>query len=323
MKIIAIPRNGFGNRMQMLASSQLMATQLNAELFVHWTEQSVFRAPHQEIFEEIPGVSFLDHSTSDSPISLELPTFTNFDRDKNRITLKNLRVGDQAFMPTLRRMLRRYPEASEIWIESGEKFLLGQKRSFKDSTEFRKSRMDFYKEIKFNKRIIENSNSLLRQLGSEYYAIHIRDTDRKSETVNNESLINEILGNRSNIKLPKKKFFIASDNSIRGAELKDLLSQKGFEAFFDANKNRDRLNPDEVQGSVVDWLALKGARTVVSFGGTTFSYEAVVAGNSFNSRVHLKPKILRRCLKKLSKEVLLLKLYGKLPFVHIFIWRKR
>jgi hypothetical protein len=323
MKIIAIPRNGFGNRMQMLASSYLMARQLNAELFVHWTEQPVFRAQHQEIFEEIPGVNFLDYPTSDSPILLELPTFTNFDRDKNRITLKNLRVGDQAFMPTLRRMLRRYPGASEIWIESGEKFSLNQKRSFKDSTEFRKSRLDFYKEITFNKRIVENSHSLLSQLGSEYCAIHIRDTDRKSETVNNESLISEILGNHSNRKVSEKKIFIASDNTMRGAEIKDLLKQKGFEVFFDADKNRDRLNPDEVQGSVVDWLALRGAKTVVSFGGTTFSYEAIVAGNSFDSRVHLKPKILRRCLNRFSNEVLLLNLYGKLPFVHIFIRGKR
>jgi hypothetical protein len=321
MKIIAIPRNGFGNRMQMLASSYLMARQLNAELFVHWTEQPVFRAQHQEIFEEIPGVNFLDYPTSDSPILLELPTFTNFDRDKNRITLKNLRVGDQAFMPTLRRMLRKHPEASEIWIESGEKFSLDQKRTFNDSASFRESRMAFYREIKFNKKIIENSKLLLGQLGSDYRAVHIRDTDRKSETVNNERLTKEIFRNRSNVTAPEKRFFIASDDAIRGAELKDLLIQKDLEVYFDAGKNRNRLNPNEVQESIVDWLALKGAQSVISFGGTTFSYEAVVAGNSFNSRVHLKPQIHRRCLSKLSKEVLLFNLYGKLPFMHIFLRR--
>jgi hypothetical protein len=323
MKIIAIPRNGFGNRMQMLASSYLMATQLNAELFVHWTEQPVFRASRKEIFEEIPKVNFLDYPISSPPVSFELPTFTNFDRDKNRITLKNLRVGDQAFMPTLRRILRRYPEASEIWIESGEKFSLNQKRSFKDSADFRKSRLDFYKEIKFNKRIVESSNALLSQLGSEYCAIHIRDTDRKSETVSNERLISEIFGNKPNGKVSEKKFFIASDNTIRGAEFKDLLTRKGFEVFFDPDKNRDRLNPDEVQASVVDWLALREAKTVVSFGSTTFSYEAVVAGNSFDSRVHLKPKIFRQGLNRISKEFLLLKLYKKLPFVHVFIKGKK
>lgn len=321
MKIIAIPRNGFGNRMQMLASSYLMATQLNAELFVYWTEQPVFRAPHQEIFEEIPGVNFLDYSTADSPSTLELPTFTNYDRDKNRITLKNLRVGDQAFMPTLRRMLDKFPGVAEIWIESGEKFLLDQRRTFKDSASFRESRMAFYDKVKFNKRIIENSKLLLSQLGNEYCAMHIRDTDRKSETVNNERLIKEIFRNRPNVKVSEKKIFIASDDSIRGTELKDLLIQKDLEVFFDADKVRDRLNPTEVQGSIVDWLALKRAQSVISFGGTTFSYEAVVAGNSFNSRVHLKPQIHRRCLNKLGKEVLLFNLYGKLPFMHVFLRR--
>ena len=323
MKIIAIPRNGFGNRMQMLASSHLMAKQLNAELFVHWTEQPVFKASHQVLFDEIPGVKFLDKLELGTSDTMELPRFTNLDRDKKRITLKNLRIGDQSFMPTLRYMLAMNPEASEIWIDSGEKFLLEGKRNFKDSEKFRKSRMEFYDGIKFNGNIIEASSSLMNRLGSEYWAIHIRYNDRRKETIDNRSIIRKVTRSGPITNNLGKKVFIASDDTSRGEDLQNLLEHEGFQVFFDVNKNRNRLNSNEVQEAIVDWLALKKAKSVVSFGGTTFSYEAVVAGDSFKSRVYLNPQIHRRCLNKLSKEVLLFNLYGKLPFAHAFIKGKK
>jgi hypothetical protein len=321
MKIIAVPRNGFGNRMQMLASSTLLAKRLDAELIVHWTPQPVFKAQSGQIFDEVPGVRFVDYPDLESSYPFEMPTFTNFDSENNRITLKNLRVGDQAFMPSLKRILQTHSEISEIWIESGEKFLFEQDRNFQDSPEFRRLRMNFYNQVKFQKSILHNLNSLLSQVGEEFWAVHIRDNDRKSETIHNAKIVKEIQKNKSKVEKIGKTVFLASDNARRGVELKALLEKEGYDVFFDEAKNRDRLNPDEAQESIVDWLALRNAKCIVSFGGTTFSYEALVAGNSFDSRIYLKPSKGRRALSKIHKEALLFRLYGKIPFIQ-FILRK-
>ena len=182
--------------------------------------------------------------------------------------------------------------------------------------------MEFYNQIVFNRGILDNSDSLLSQLGEVFWAVHIRDNDRKSEAIYNDRIIKEIRRNKSQIEEIGRRVFLASDNTRRGVELKALLEKEGYEVFFDEAKNRDRLNPYEAQESIVDWLALKNAKCVVSFGGTTFSYEALVAGDSFDSRIYLKPSTRKRILSKIRKVILLFKLYGKIPFTQIILGGK-
>jgi hypothetical protein len=189
MKIIAIPRNGIGNRLQMLASSYKLAKDLDAELVVAWSEQTVFKASFTDIFEEIPKATVLNYGELEQFSEINLPKFTHFDKRKNRITMKNLRLGDQFFVHDLEKLLETSNEDTEIWIESGEKFSLNEHPNFRDSSQFRAARLDFYNKIKFNKKILEKYNSISKNTGSKYWAIHIRGTDRISETISNSRII--------------------------------------------------------------------------------------------------------------------------------------
>ena len=321
MRIIAIPRNGIGNRLQMLASSYKLAKDLDAELVVAWSEQTVLKASFTDIFEEIPKATVLNYGELEQFSEINLPKFTHFDKRKNRITMKNLRLGDQFFVRDLEKFLETSNEDTEIWIESGEKFSLNEQPNFRDSSEFRAARLDFYNKIKFNKKIIEKYNSISKNTGSKYWAIHIRGTDRISETISNSKIIKEVIRRETDLRLQSSTVFIASDDSKRGAELAHSLTLEGYQVIFDPEKNRNRLTGEEVPESVTDWIALKNASTVVSFGGTTYSYEACVAGNTFDSRIHLKSSDYRQIINRLQTELLFLKLYSKLPYSHSFISR--
>lgn len=321
MKIVAIPRNGIGNRLQMLASAYILARNLNADLEVHWTKQAVFRSSFNDIFEEIPCASVFEDSGNEEKSKFDLPQFTNYEKAANRVTMKNLRLGDQFFMPELKQILSQSSKETDVWVESGEKFSINEGRSFFDSLEFRAARLEFYNQIKFNPQIIEKFNLISKETGPKYWAVHIRGNDRNSESISNPKILNQLAKKQKYLRSVSATVFIASDDVGRGQDLAASLTQEGYKVIFDPNKNRNRLSSEEAQESVVDWLGLKNASSVVSYGGTTYSYEAVVAGNSYDSRIYLSQSVNRRITDRLRKEVLFFKLYGKVPLTNKFFPR--
>ena len=321
MKIIAIPRNGIGNRLQMLASAYNLAKNLDAELIILWTEQAIFKASFADIFEKFPPATVIEGSGVEKISNFDLPLFTNFNSEENRITLRNLRVGDQLFMPKLRNLLKYSNSDTEIWIESGEKFSLNEGRNFQDSPDFRSTRLDFYNQLVFNKKILQGYKSISAETGPNYWAIHLRGTDRKSESISNHEIIKKVKLRRDDLRSAGTKVFVASDDAERGLDLAKSLIGEGYTVVFDRDKNRNRLSIEEAKESVVDWLGLVHAKIVVSFGGTTYSHEAVVAGNSFESRIYLGSSIQRQVIDKIRQEALFFKLYGKLPYTLIFTSR--
>jgi hypothetical protein len=46
--------------------------------------------------------------------------------------------------------------------------------------------------------------------------------------------------------------------------------------------------------AVLDWLLLKNATAIVTSEGSTFAFEAAVAGNTYPELVLLRPRIFRR-----------------------------
>jgi hypothetical protein len=235
--------------------------------------------------------------------------------------MKNLRLGDQFFMPELRKLLKTANDKTEIWIDSGEKFQLNETQKFNDSAAFRKSRMHFYSQIRFNKKIIDKFENLSRLTGNDYWAIHLRGTDRISESESNRRIMKEVRAANSVLQEIGLNVLVTSDDTERGQEMSKLLTTKGFNVVFEEAKNRDRLTSSEAQDSIVDWLGLKNAKAVISFGQTNFSYEAITAGGTFNSRYYLKPTFRKRFSHRLKQEILFFKLYGKLPYMKRLIPR--
>ncbi len=311
MRVIAIPRNGLGNRLQMLSSSDYIAEGLGTNLEVIWTHQAVFPSDYSAVFKEIEGITFLN---SANPEIRNFRSFTNHDVVTNTITMKNLRAGDQIFIPKLREFLDRCTASTTLLIESGEKFWLKGGRYFSDSNEFRIIRKNFYQRIVYSDAVKKLVQERSIGLTDEYWAVHLRETDRLREALPIERVVKAIISSEGIHSLSSESVYIASDNEKRGMELKNRLHQLGIKTVFHADMNRDRLSLDESVESMADWVLLSRASRIVSYGSTTFSYEAAVAGGTFDRRIHIKDSIVRKTKRNVSKELLNLKLYGKLPY---------
>jgi hypothetical protein len=168
---------------------------------------------------------------------------------------------------------------------------------------------------------MEMYHSIASKTGPRYWAIHIRGTDRNSESISNSKIMRQVKLKQKYLREVSSTVYIASDDIERGLDLSNSLLRDGYKVVFDPDKNRDRLTTGEAQESVVDWLVLKNAFSVISYGGTTYSYEAVVAGGTYDARIHLKPTIFRQIIDKPRREFLFLRLYGKFPYSHSFISR--
>ena len=323
MKVVAIPRNGLGNRLQMLASCKILASDLNADFEIVWDEQDIFTSTFSTIFHSIDNTTTIDAGTTKQVFASEYPDFTNYDAEKNIITLKNLRIGDQAFMPKLRRLILSANSSTSIVVISGEKFLLNEGPSFKDSPDFRKNRQSFYRDIKFSEPVNLLVNERLSSLSSNFWAIHLRATDRSSEAMSLSKIKNAILATRYSLNLKDRNVFIASDDQERGLHLSSALTNEGFKVIFFPEINRNRLSNHEALDSIVDWILLSKARQVFSYGSTTYSYEASVAGGTFESRIHLAEGKIHQAKRMLQKELLDFRLYGKIPSTTIRLAKRK
>ena len=323
MKVVAIPRNGMGNRLQMLASCKTLATDLNADFEILWDTQEIFTSSFSTIFHSIDNAKIIDPGATQQVIAIESPNFTNYDAERNIITMKNLRIGDQAFMPKLRRLILRANSSTSIVVISGEKFLLNQKPSFKDSRDFRGMRHYFYKNIQFSEPVNLLVNERLSSLGSNFWAIHLRATDRSAETVSLIKIKDAILASNYSLNLKDRNVYIASDDQERGLQLSSALINEGFKVVFLPEINRNRLSKQEALDSIVDWILLSKARHVFSYGSTTYSYEASVAGGTFESRIYLAEGKIHQAKRMVQKELLDFRLYGKLPTTTIFLEKGR
>ena len=323
MKVVAIPRNGLGNRLQMLASCKTLATELNADFEIVWDTQEIFTSSFSAIFQSIDNTKIIDPVAIQQVIPFETPDFTNYDPENNIITLKNLRIGDQAFMPKLRRLIVSANSSTSIAVISGEKFLLSQKPSFKDSRDFRGMRQSFYKNIQFSDSVKLLVNERLSTLGRNFWSVHLRATDRSAEALSLGRITDAILVHNNSLNLKNDSVYIASDDQERGLQLSSALTDQGFKVVFIPEINRNRLSNHEALDSAVDWILLSKARQVFSYGSTTYSYEASVAVGTFESRVDLTEGKIHQAKRAVQKEALDFKLYGKLPTTTVFLGKRK
>ncbi len=323
MKVVAIPRNGLGNRLQMLASCSILASDLNADLEIIWQEQEIFRSDFSSIFDSIGNARIVESGAIEKTLRSDFPNFTSYDSETNTISLKNLRIGDQAFMPKLRRLLKATDSSTRLIVFSGEKFLINQKPSFNDSSEFRSMRQSFYNSIQFSRSANLLIDDKLKVLGRNFWAIHLRATDRSTEVVSLRKIVDAIHLSDSSLNLRGRSVYIASDDQKRGLHLSSILTNEGFQVCFFPEINRNRLSKLEALDSVVDWFLLSKAQHMFSYGSTTYSYEAAVAGGIFESRTHIAKSSIEATKRSVQKELLDFKLYRKLPGTTVFLGKKK
>ena len=198
-----------------------------------------------------------------------------------------------------------------------------RERSSSDSSEFRALRREFYSKIKFSSSVKDLLEKIEKKFEPDYWAIHLRETDRKKDSLSIKRIIDEILKLNNIGAMRKTQVYIASDEQKRGLELRDKLVELGFRPLYLSELNRNRLSESEGLFSVLDWILLSRATRIVSYGSTTFSYEAAVAGGSFENRIYISDGLIKKIIKSMNKELLNLQLYGKFPYSSLFMRRQK
>lgn len=307
-----MPQNGLANRLQAIASGKLLANELGMTLKVHWIVEKAMPINSSEIFDEQTLLEYFTSPEEGSVYNKIVERSKYFvSLDANSIVIKGMRLGEQRLMNKLKNEIRIQKENLDVVVISGGKFLLNRNRFFTDSSTFRTLRKEIYDQIKFHKKILENVNALQKQLGKNYVAVHLRGTDRISETIKIKKFIKLLKLDFNNINEP---IFICGDSYDRRMVLQDSLEKAGFNNIIVPEIDFSRSTVSGIQDAAADWLVLSKAKKIIFSEGTTFSYEAAVAGGVFSNSVILKQNRFYRFIRKSVSRLKMAKLYKQIPF---------
>ena len=96
--------------------------------------------------------------------------------------------------------------------------------------------------------------------------------------------------------------------------LQDSLEKAGFNNIIVPEIDFSRSTVSGIQDAAADWLVLSKAKKIIFSEGTTFSYEAAVAGGVFSNSVILKQNRFYRFIRKSVSRLKMAKLYKQIPF---------
>ncbi len=304
-QVIAVPRNGYANRLQAWASSAVLANQLGASLSVCWSSEDIAHTPAQDLFSpELLREQFI------SPTELEevtgsphetLPRYLSVDEERGVIVLAGHDRGEQDFMAAVKDLSKRRTSLRALIIIAGGKFQLP------GTAHFDQRRRDFYRSITWSEQVnrgvhlaLDNAVALgeMKSDAIVFSALHLRETDRSIDSPTSAHIRHglHILLERS---LPRS-LFVCADTSRARNEWQSLAAGLGFDAWSSPDVDFDRTSVSNGVSALIDWRLLSMARGVVFPDASTFSSEAVVAGGSANMSVALRPPLIRRVGRSLT-----------------------
>jgi hypothetical protein len=280
-RVILVPRNGYINRLQAIASSQLLAQELNATFQVCWMSEPAAPLEPSEIFP----VSFLrsyfcDLNEMEAELGIPLLEFApHLRRRGSIISLAGDLLGEQHFMPELSLMIDSLTEQTTIVIRGGGNFSLSHSPSWIE-------RSRWYKSFVFNPEIEQEARNACGR-HEPYLGLHLRYTDRSHETPTRAQI------RKALFKLIESTgihtVFIASDSRSQLNRWTEILNNAGVKSW----SYEPALTTGSVENrgvdALIDWRILTKAEALVFFAASSFGSEAAVATGHFKKSIALAP----------------------------------
>ena len=267
--VIIVPRNGYVNRLQAVASAAILAEDLGADFQMCWESQEVAPAPPEMIF----GPAFLDQvalSPHEFQVQvgidyLDVPKFLN--EDPRNIFLAGYEFGEQHFMQDLRRRIDQLHETKDLVISAGGHF------SIDPTAEATNERGNWYRQLSFATEIATVAKRLIDQ-HVPYLGLHLRYTDRSHQTPLDRDIKAAILSQVD--KTGINSVFIASDTAQRRDKWLEVLSSLELHPWYAESIAINRSHELAGVSAMVDWVVLGHARSSVYFAASSFGHEAAV-----------------------------------------------
>ncbi len=288
-RVIAIPRNGYINRLQAWASSAILAEQLGAHLSVLWEQEDIATTPAEALFSaELLERTFIDGEDVESVLGTPhevIPRYLTIDEQRQVVRLAGHDRGEQSFMNDLQSIIREGGSQSILVIIAGGKFRLP------GTLDFDARRRDFYRSLIWSDEI-EQRTEFASSSHHRFLGLHVRETDRSIDAPSQRDIARGLLKLKRDA--PDESLFICADTSDARHRWMQVSADLGYSPWRSQEVKFDRSSPLNGVSALVDWRLLTMATGVIHPDASTFSSEAVVAAGSNRESIALRPHPVRR-----------------------------
>ena len=270
-RVVVVPRNGYLNRLQAVASASVIASGMGVPLYFTWETEEVAPAQADDLLSLAQsGISALDPKQLSALIGrshVDMPRYLTVDEENGVAFLAGHDQGEQAFMSRLQDILRTSPAIHDLVIVAGGKF------HFPVETDFDSKRRDFYSGIRWHPEI-ENRVEQFPKRENPYLGLHIRETDRSRQAPRLKDIERNLvdLAMQCNI----KDVFIAADTELALHEWSTRVSELGLLPWISDTTNFNRSESGAARDALVDWRLLGGAQAIIYSAESSFGQEAAV-----------------------------------------------
>jgi len=307
MKVFLIPRSGYINRIQALASAKILVDEIDSELHVIWLSQEVAPADPSAIFSTTFMESYF-RPLADLELMIqssweELPLFLHHESESGVVSLAGNLMGEQNFMPELREFLSTESELKTLVVIAGGKYWLagGQSLSPAEQQTFDKLRHNFYQQ-RFLSQEIEESAMRHSHAAEPFIGLHLRYSDRSHQAPLRSAITQAVLSLTQSTGI--SRVFIASDTPSEIAKWRKILEQKGLKPWSIDHPDYSRSDPRSAYPALIDWRVLTYSQGMVYFSESSFGEEAAVASGRHEISIALQPSrrraLVLRCRKYFS-----------------------
>ena len=297
-QIVIIPRNGYINRLQGMASAQILADQIGAELKVAWAPQDAAPAQAKIVFDSaVIDSDFISEEKCQQMCGFppnEIPRYLNTSATESGarvVTLAGYELGEQYFMRELRDLIDTSPDVQIIAISSGGRFSLKSETPSVawDSQNFQSERARWYAKQNFSEKI----ESAIRgaAVSEPYFGLHLRYSDRAHQAPTRREINRAVQRLASEINV--RRVFIASDSRTEREWWSIKLKEQGFSVWWHDTAGNNRTHESGALGALIDWRLLGMSKSLVYFKESSYGYEAAVATQNFSGSIGLEANRIR------------------------------
>lgn len=281
-----------------MASAQILADQVGAELKVVWAPQDAAPAQARMVFDSaLIDRDFISEEKCQQicgfPL-VEIPRYLNTSETESGarvITLAGYEFGEQYFMRELRDLIDTSPDIQIIAISSGGRFSLKSESPSVawDSQNFRSERALWYAKQIFSETI----DSAIRgaAVSEPYFGLHLRYSDRSRQAPTRREINRAV--HRLASKINVRRVFIASDSQTEREWWSIKLKERGFSVWWNDTAGGNRTQESGALGALIDWRLLGMSKSLVYFKESSYGYEAAVATDNFSGSIGLKANQIR------------------------------
>ena len=292
-RVLVFPVNGYLNRLQALASSAILAQQLDAPLLVCWTPFRMVPGPASETFSSDWCQQFA-RTEAEIGITLDqVPIYVTHDLNLGVVRLRGHNLGEQALMGVLGDTLAGIHEPVDLVIVAGGSFDLTDPDATDGtwSEDFLAAKRDFYRALPLHPGIESAASTAVASHPEGFIGLHLRYSDRSHQAPMPRSIQRalETQAEQSGV----SSVFIASDTDRAREHWTARVKRMGLRPFDLSDSFASLAAATSAGPAMADWRVLGRSRRLVHFAESSYAVEACVAAGSWRESSALPTSSVR------------------------------